>query len=256
MTTTPRAVPLVQRLIGQAGDGSVAITGGTTFDNEANLSSRFLEAIQSDFGHSLLARQEIGGELVTDTEGALWTRTMIEDARDEATIRHDARVIVAVDPPASSTGDECGIIVAAIDDQGIGSILADRSIANPQPSDWAKAVASAAKEWEADCVIAEANQGGEMVESVLRSVNSALPIKLVRASRGKVARAEPIAALYSAGRVKHRGQFPQLEDQMCGFLVGGGFAGPGRSPDRADALVWALSELMLSPQSRPGVRAI
>ena len=124
------------------------------------------------------------------------------------------------------------------------------------PERWARAAAAAAVAWDADRVVAEANQGGAMVESVLRAAEAALPVRLVHASRAKVARAEPIAALYSAGRVRHRGRFAQLEDQLCGFLVGGEYAGPGRSPDRADALVWALSELMLTHATDPRVRPL
>ncbi|MEO0700457.1 MAG: ATP-binding protein, partial [Pseudomonadota bacterium] len=122
--------------------------------------------------------------------------------------------------------------------------------------EWAAAVSAAAKHWEADRVVAEANQGGVMVESVLRAADQTLPIKLVHASRGKVARAEPVAALYTAGRVRHCGTFARLEDQLCGLMTGGEYAGPGRSPDRADALVWALSELMLVRPGQPSIRPI
>jgi len=122
------------------------------------------------------------------------------------------------------------------------------------PETWARAVADTAERFAADRVIAEANQGGAMVKSVLQAANIALPVKLVHASRGKVARAEPVAALYENGRVHHAGAFPQLEDEMCGLLIGGGYEGPGRSPDRADALVWALTELMLGKRREPQVR--
>ena len=166
------------------------------------------------------------------------------------------RVVVAVDPPASAHGDECGIIVAALGQDGLAQVLADCSLGPAPPGVWAQAVHVAAKEWSADRVIAEANQGGAMVESVLRAANHALPVKLVHATRGKVARAEPVAALYEAGRVRHCGVFAKLEDQLCGLMTGGNYAGPGRSPDRADALVWALSELMLTPSAHPSVRSI
>lgn len=255
-TTTPRAVPLVQRLIDQEGDGGVAVTRGSTFDNAANLPARFLSAIESEFAGTQLARQELAGELLRDIEGALWTRELLEQARETEPPASFRRVVVAVDPPVSDRGDECGIVVAALGEDGVARVLADCSVARARPDRWAQAVAGAAQGWNADRVVAEANQGGSMVEHVLRAADNALPVKLVHASRGKVARAEPIAALYAAGRVKHCGLFAHLEDQLCGLMIGGDYAGPGRSPDRADALVWALSELMLGHSARPSVRSI
>ena len=256
VTTTPRAVPIVQRLIDGQKNESVVLTHGSTYDNAANLPRRFLEAINSEFGGTQLARQEIAGEMLTDLEGALWRRSTIEQARDQVHSEDLRRIVVGVDPPVSSTGDECGIVVAGIGQDGIGRVLADCSISHAKPHAWAERVAKAAGEWNADRVVAEANQGGAMVESVLRAANAQLPIRLVHASRGKVARAEPVAALYEAGRVYHCGSFPALEDQLCGLLIGGEYAGPGRSPDRADALVWALTELMLGPRTNPSVRSI
>lgn len=256
VTTTPRAVPVVQRLAAQAAEGSeVVITGGKTDDN-FRLPDRFIAAITSEFGGTQLARQEIGGELLEDVEGALWTRSMVEQAREHGPVPAHARVVVAVDPPASASGDECGIIVAALGTDGIGRVLADCSLGDAAPARWAQQVADAAREWAVDRVVAEANQGGAMVESVLRAADQALPVKLVHARRGKVARAEPIAALYAAGRVRHVGMFARLEDQLCGMLAGGTFAGPGRSPDRADALVWAMTELLMGRRSVPSVRNI
>ena len=135
-------------------------------------------------------------------------------------------------------------------------MLADKSVRRATPERWARAVAGAARAWQADRVVAEANNGGEMVRSVLHAADIALPLRLVHASRGKVARAEPVAALYESGRVRHVGQLPELEDELCGLLAGGGYEGPGRSPDRADALVWALSELMLRRRGEPRVRLL
>lgn len=255
-TTTPRAVPIIQRLLNGAEKNRVVISGGSTFDNTANLPPKFLAAIDDEFGGTQLARQEIAGEMLCDLEGSLWRRSTLERARDELGNVTLQRIVVAVDPPISSSGDECGIIVAGLGEDGLARVLADCSLAKAQPTDWAKAVSNAAQQWHADRVVAEANQGGAMVESVLRASNAALPIKLVHASRGKVARAEPVAALYEAGRVRHCGPYPQLEDQMCGMLIGGDYAGPSRSPDRVDALVWALTELMLGPQANPSVRSI
>ena len=256
VTTTPRAVPLVRRLIKQQESGEVVVTCGTTHDNAGNLPVRFLEAIADEFEGSRLYRQEIDGELLADVEGALWTRMLIEQVRETEAPTAYRRVVIAVDPPASSNGDECGIIVAALGADGIARVLADCSVAQAAPDRWASAVANAAREWQADLVIAEANQGGAMVESVLRAADHTLPLRLVHASRGKVARAEPVAALYAAHKVRHVGMFPRLEDQLCGLLAGGEYAGPGRSPDRADALVWALSELLLRREARPSVRTV
>jgi phage terminase large subunit-like protein len=257
VTTTPRAVPLVQRLVAQAAaGGEVTITHGTTSDNTENLPARFIDAITSEFSGTRLARQEIDGELLEDIEGALWTRSLLEQAREQGAVPEHARVVVAIDPPASAGGDECGIVVAALGVDGIARLLADASLGGAAPTGWARRVAEAAREWGADRVVAEANQGGAMVESVLRAADQALPVKLVHAARGKVARAEPVAALYAAGRVRHVGVFARLEDQLCGLLAGGTYAGPGRSPDRADALVWAMTELMLGRTARPSVRPI
>jgi len=256
VTTTPRAVPLVQRLVRQEASGEVAIARGATEQNRDNLPARFLDAIATEFAGSQLARQEIGGELLEDIEGALWNRSMLEQARERGMRPESLRVVVAVDPPAGTNGDECGIIVAALGVDGIARILADCTIAGASPAAWADRVAVSAREWKADRVVAEANQGGAMVESVLRAADHVLPLRLVHASRGKIARAEPVAALYAAGKVRHCGTFAQLEDQLCGFLTGGTYAGPGSSPDRADALVWALSELMLRPGACPSVRSL
>jgi phage terminase large subunit-like protein len=179
---------------------------------------------------------------------------MLETCR-EAAAPELTRVVVAVDPPASSGGDACGIVIAGLGADGTGHVLADASVEKAGPERWARAVASAADAWNADRVVAEANQGGDMVRSVLRAARQSLPIKLVHASRGKAARAEPVAALYEAGRVRHAGSFPALEDELCGLVAGGAYQGPGRSPDRADALVWGLTELMLGKASEPRVRA-
>ncbi len=256
VTTTPRAVPLVRRLIDKEPSGGITMTRGSTFDNASNLPARFLQALKEDYGETQLGRQEINGELLEDVEGALWTRSLIEAARETGKVPQPRRVVVAVDPPASAKGDECGIIVAALGEDNVCRVLADCSLERAPPDQWAKAVAVAALNWSADRVVAEANQGGAMVESVLRAADAGLPVKLVHASRGKAARAEPVAALYAAGRVRHCGSFARLEDQLCGLISGGGYSGPGRSPDRADALVWAVTELMLGRSANPGVHLL
>ena len=256
-TTTPRAVPLLTRLLDEAEtQADIVVTRGRTWDNGANLPARFLAAMRRQFGTSALGRQELEGEMLTDIEGALWTRALIEQCRETMPSEPLVRMVIGVDPPASAAGDECGIVVAGITATGAGKVLADHSLAGASPEGWARAVASAMTRWQADRVVAEANQGGDMVASVLRAADCQMPVRLVHASRGKVARAEPIAALYEAGRVHHVGHFPRLEDQLCGLVTGGGYQGPGRSPDRADALVWALSELMLGQRADPSIKRL
>ena len=255
-TTTPRAVPLMRRLIDEEASGGVVVTRGSTYSNAANLPERFIKSVRGQFGGTALGRQELDGQLLTDVEGALWSRALLEKCREVFCGEPLTRVVVAVDPPASATGDECGIIVAGVAEDGIARVISDASLARASPERWARGVASVATAWKADRVVAEANQGGSMVESVLRAADCQMPIRLVHASRGKTARAEPVAALYEAGRVRHTGQFPRLEDQLCGLMAGGSYEGPGRSPDRADALVWALTELMLGRRGDPRVMQI
>ena len=245
-TTTPRAVPLVQRILASA---DLYVSGGATAENAAHLPPAFLDAMAAQYGGTLLGRQELGGELITERAGALWSRALIEACRgDGAMLDDDAltRVVVAVDPPASDSGDACGIVVAA---QLAGvhphrfAVLADASVGPCSPAQWARAVAVAAGRWCADVVVAEANNGGHMVRDVLLAADAGMPVRLVHASSHKGARAEPVSMLYEQRRVQHLGVFPALEDQLCGLMPGGAYHGPGRSPDRADALVWALSEL-------------
>ena len=259
VTTTPRPVPLVRRL---AADAHTVVTRGRTQDNRAHLSADFIAAMERDYGGTALGRQELDGELIEELEGALWTRALLERCRvrreDIAALGEApfARIVVAVDPPATSGGDACGIVVAGLGVDGRGYVIEDASLAGASPERWAARVAGAAAMHGADRVIAEANNGGEMVTSVLRAAEAGLPVRTVHASRGKAARAEPVAALYERGRVAHVGAFPELEDQMCGLLAGGGYGGPGRSPDRADALVWALSEVLLTRPGRQAIRSL
>ncbi|MFA6218950.1 MAG: terminase family protein [Erythrobacter sp.] len=260
-TTTPRPTALVRRLTAEAGRGLVHVSRGSTYDNARNLPLRFVTAMKRQYGRTALGRQELDGELLEDIAGALWNRSLLERCRQTpSSLAGEAatftRVVVGVDPPASERGDECGIVVCALEASGVAQVLADCSVTKASPERWARAVAAAASAWSADRVVAEANQGGAMVASVLRAAELSLPLKLVHASRGKAARAEPVAALYEAGRVRHAGMFAKLEDQLCGLMAGGGYEGPGRSPDRADALVWALSELMLGKGGRPRVRQV
>lgn len=273
-TTTPRSVPVLRSILAM---DRLALSRGASADNADNLSGSYIEAMQAVYGDTALGRQELGGELIADVPGALWTRGMIERCRmasggtvpppspgsgRNANDLALARVVIGVDPPASSTGDACGIVVAGVlsvpEPEGFEFVvLADASVERASPERWARAVAEAAMRWGADRIVAEANQGGEMVRRVLEAERRHLPVELRFASVGKSARAEPVALAYARGRVAHAGVFAALEDQLCGMQAGGGYAGPGRSPDRADACVWALAELMrVADLTGPRVRMV
>lgn len=254
VTTTPRPNNLMRRVMALPG---LVNTAGTTRDNP-HLPASFVAAMEEMYGGTRLGRQEIDGELVDDVAGALWTRRMIEACRIDA-CPETVRVVVAVDPPAGTpdgTGDACGIVAVALGSDGVGYVLADASVVGASPEGWARAVAGCARRFGASRVVAERNQGGTMVEHVLRAADAALPLSTVHASEGKAARAEPVATLYERGRVRHVGVFEALENEMCGLVAGGGYHGPGRSPDRADALVYALSELMLGVRGQASVRGL
>lgn len=240
LTTTPKPVPLIRQILQIPG---LVITSGSTFDNADNLPATTLAFLKSRYEGTRLGRQELEAELLEDVQGALWTGDMIDGTRRNA-VPDMKRIVVAVDPSGTAgggEGDDIGIIVAGEGQDGRFYVLEDASC-NLSPHGWARRTAHAYERWEADRVVAEKNYGGAMVEAVLRTAAKHLPVKLVTASRGKVVRAEPIAALYEQGKVSHVGRFDALEDQMAG-MTGAGYFGPGRSPDRADALVWALSEL-------------
>ncbi|WP_184065799.1 terminase large subunit domain-containing protein [Sphingosinicella soli] len=263
LTTTPRPVPLVRMLMDEAAaEQGIIVTRGRTAENTANLPAAFLAAVTEAYGGTRLGRQELDGELIEEVEGALWSRALIEQCRvravngEEAAQDAFARVVIGVDPPAGhGTGSVCGIVAAGLLGDGTIVVIEDASVAGLSPEGWARAVSGAAARHGADRVIAEVNNGGDMVARVLAAVDDALPVKSVRATRGKAIRAEPVAAQYEAGRVHHAGAFPALEDELCGLIAGGGYEGPGRSPDRADALVWAVWELM-GKSVRPGVRVV
>ncbi|HEY0270769.1 MAG TPA: terminase family protein [Sphingomonas sp.] len=254
-TTTPRPVPLLRAL---AGREDVIVTKGRTEDNRLHLPPDFLAAMAERYAGTRLGRQELDGELIGEAEGALWSRDLIERCRVRPAPAEIARVVIGVDPPAGAgaASDACGIVVVALGRDGHGYVLEDASVRGRAPEGWAAAVAAAAARHGADRIVAEANNGGAMVESVLRAADAALPVRLVHASRGKSARAEPVMLLYARGLVHHVGAFPDLEDEMAGLLLDGGYAGPGRSPDRADALVWALTALLLARAGQPGLRTL
>ncbi|TCL76161.1 terminase family protein [Rhizobium sp. BK251] len=251
VTTTPRPVPLLKRLMV---DPATALTRISTLENRKNLAPGFFDALSTRYGGTRLGRQELDGELIEDREDGLWKREAIE----AATIRFTGalrRVVVAVDPPATAGPKSCcGIVVAGIEASGRGVVLADCSVEGASPAGWAGAVAKAYRRFAADRIVAEINQGGDMVSAMLRSIDADLPVTTVRATRGKFLRAEPVAALYEQGRVAHAGRFAALEDQMCDFGPEG--LTSGRSPDRLDALVWALTALMLDVNSEPRVRGV
>jgi phage terminase large subunit-like protein len=256
VTTTPRTVALLRRIMGLAG---FTQTIGRTADNR-HLAEGVRAGAYSAYGGTRLGRQELDAELFEDFEGALWTRELIETSRcaasgEGASQRGYRRVVVGVDPPASANGDACGIIVCALRADGVGEVVADHSVGGASPEGWALKVAAAAEAWGAHRVVAEKNNGGEMVASVLRGANVSLPVRLVHAADGKSARAEPVAALFEAGRAKLAGRFPELEDEMCALVLGGGYEGKG-SPDRADAMVYAMTELMLGERrAEPRIRS-
>jgi predicted phage terminase large subunit-like protein len=243
VATTPRPTKLVRQLLVREG-GDVVVTRGTTYENRPNLAPGFFQSIVSRYEGTRLGRQELNAEILTDVPGALWKLDVIELARRERAPELQ-RIVVAIDPAISSHegSDETGIIVAGKDASGNGYVLEDLS-GRYQPADWAKTAISAYHAHRADRIVAEVNNGGEMVENTLRTIDPNVPYSAVHASRGKFTRAEPIAALYEQNKVHHIGSFPSLEDQMTGFTadIDRGKLG---SPDRVDALVWALSELII-----------
>jgi phage terminase large subunit-like protein len=242
ITTTPRPIPLLRKLMH---DPAIAVSKAATMSNAENLAPGFIERLFARYGGTRLGRQEIDGEMIEERADALWSRALIESARVD-NVPALQRIAVAIDPPASSTqrADQCGLVVAGIDKDGVVYILEDASISAARPQKWARAAIALYHKHEADCLVAEVNQGGEMVEAVIREADAAVPVTQVRATRGKYLRAAPVAQLYEQGRVKHAQPFPHLEDEMCAFGPDGL---PGsRSPDRLDALVWAVTALALT----------
>lgn len=245
VTTTPRAIPLLTRLAADAAAAG-AVTRGATADN-LNLPPAWVARMEAAYRGTRKGREELDGELIAEAEGALWTRDLIERCRvaavaDGAGFR---RIVVAVDPPASATGDACGIVACALGADGIGYVVGDHSARGLSPEGWSATVVAAARAWGADCVVVEANQGGDMATSVLKTADPALPVRPVWARYGKGDRAEPVAMLFETGRAKLAGGFAALEDELCALTRGGGWTGAGRSPDRADAMVWGLTALLL-----------
>jgi len=238
VTTTPRPIELIKSIV-SGGDGRVKVTSGRTADNFLNLAPAFVDKLTKKYGGTRLGRQELEAEILGDLPGALWSMTTLDTYRKK-TAECD-RIVVAVDPAASNNpdSDEHGIIVAGREGQE-GRILEDATMQG-SPTEWARRTVSLYRSWQADAVVVEVNQGGDMVKHTLLTIDPHVNVIEVRASRGKHVRAEPIAALYEQGRIAHVGAFPELESQMTQMTIHG-FEGVG-SPDRVDALVWALSEL-------------
>jgi phage terminase large subunit-like protein len=290
VTTTPKGSALLERLVAAA-EAAGTLCRGRMADN-LNLPAAFVAGMEAAYRGTRKGREELDGELVAEVEGALWTRELLERCRvilpgtgrgtaegggggsvqdsgpPPSALRAAtspsrggfARIVIGVDPPASAEGDACGIVACAVDGptgsgEAIGYVLGDHSVRGLSPEGWASAVVAAAEAWGADCAIVEKNQGGDMVKAVLRAADAGLPVRPVFARFGKGDRAEPVAMLFETGRVRLAGSFPALEDELCGMVRGGGYAGPGRSPDRADAMVWALTELLLGKERvAPAVR--
>lgn len=246
ISTTPKPIPLLKSILASP---STVVTRASTMDNCANLDASTLAYLRDRYGNTSLGRQELDGELVEDSEGALWRRTLIEGSR-VSRAPELRRVVVGIDPAASSgrNSDQTGIVAVGIDHAKHAFVLEDAS-GKYSPQAWATKAVELYRRHRADRLVIETNMGGEMAEHVLRTVMPAAPIKRVHATRGKVLRAEPVVALYEQGRVHHVGNFFALEDQMCSWIPG-----EGSSPDRVDALVWCCTELMLG-NSRPAYRA-
>jgi phage terminase large subunit-like protein len=251
ITTTPRPTKLIRDLIDNP---ECVVTRGSTYENRENLAPAFFTQIVRKYEGTRLGRQELEAEVLEDTPGALWSHKMIDAAR-HTRLPEQQRIVVAIDPAVTSgeDADETGIVVAGkAGDQGY--VLADYS-GRYTPREWAQRAIAAYQEFDADRIVAEVNNGGEMVEATVRMVDPDVPFTAVRASRGKVVRAEPVAALYEQARIHHVGAFPALEDQMCAFTTDFDRAAAGYSPDRVDALVWALTELMVEAVPYTGLMA-
>ena len=248
VATTPRPTKLIRELLAREGR-DVVVTRGSTYENRANLAPGFFDQVIRKYEGTRLGRQELNAELLEDTPGALWSLGLIEANR--VMVQPDlVRVVVAIDPAVTSgeEADETGILVVGKDQQGHGYVLSDIS-GRYAPTEWAKMAIAAYRNHKADRIVAEVNNGGEMVENTLRMLDSNIAFTAVHASRGKVTRAEPVSALYEQGRAHHVGTFPQLEDQMTNFTSDFDRAVAGYSPDRVDALVWAFTELLVEPMN-------
>ena len=250
VTTTPRPITLLKKLLV---DDSVIVTRGSTLENKVNLSSRFLDQVTRLYGGTRLGRQELDGQLIDDVPGALWSRAMIENCRVVQIPQLD-RIIVAVDPPvtAGANADACGIVAVGMSPSKKAYVLADHSCQGLSPAGWAERAVALYDAVGADRIVAEVNNGGDLVENLIRQIAPNVSYASVRATRGKIVRAEPVAALYEQDRVHHTACFTELEDEMCSYTGEKGQP----SPDRLDALVWAIASLMLDMGRDPRIRKL
>jgi phage terminase large subunit-like protein len=246
VTTTPRNIAALKTMLDAR---ETRTTRSATRDNETNLAPGFVDALEARYAGTRLGRQELDGDLIDDNESAVWKRDWIEAGRVAHAPVLD-RIVVAIDPPAGLGGDDCGIVVAGRAPDGQYYVLADRSVGGLTPTGWAERAVAVYDEFQADRLVAEANQGGEMVRTLLKQASKLAPVDLVHATRDKKTRATPIAALYERGEAHHVRAFAELEDQMCQF------DGTGPSPDRMDALVWALTDLASGERAEPKVRSL
>jgi phage terminase large subunit-like protein len=262
VTTTPRPISLLEKI---RADPWTVTTRGKTNDN-INLDEKTIEVLTATYGGTRIGRQELDGELLKDVEGALWTWDMIEKARVSPVSPTPLsqggkglldRIVVGVDPPAGvgEKAGACGIVVAGALGRKL-YVLEDATVRGVRPEGWANRVAAAALRWGATTIVAEANNGGAMVKSVLDAAGALLKVRLVHASLGKSARAEPVALRFEAGQAFLAGSFPELEAELAGLQAGGGYQGPGRSPDRADAMVWAMTALCETRSGVPRIRRL
>jgi len=244
ITTTPRPIKLIKQLID---DKDTIVTRASTFDNTAYLAEGFIKRITSRFEGRAIGRQELFAEIIEEAAGALWTRELLERQRLPTDQAYEyMQIVIGVDPPAKSgaKADECGIVVAARRIGGDLHVLADLSSQGESPGQWAQRVVTGYRQFKANRIVAEVNNGGDMVVEVLRQADANLPVRKVTATRGKFLRAEPVAAAYERGRVYHIGAFAKLEDQLCSLTPDFDRRIAGYSPDRADALVWAITDLI------------
>lgn len=243
VTTTPRPIPVLKEILAAS---TTVVTRGVTLDNQANLAASFIKTIMDKYSGTRLGRQELSAEILDDVPDALWTRAALDrDRRKPNEVPTLKRIVVAVDPAAKKNempedGAATGIVVAGIGEDNRGYVLDDQTC-RESPNGWARMAVACFDRYQADCIVGEINNGGEMVEATVRAVRPTVPFREVHASKGKWTRAEPVAALYEQGRVSHVGTFASLEDEMVNFGPNG-MAGDA-SPDRVDALVWALTQL-------------
>ena len=252
VTTTPRPLPMLKAIMN---DPATVITRAATVANAAHLAPAFIAEMERRYAGTALGRQELMGEIVDEQSGSLWRRDWIERHRVKECPELTS-IVVAVDPPVTATAnsDACGIVVAGLGADGRAYIAADRSLQGREPHVWARAAVRAYQEFMADRVVAEVNQGGDLVIAILRQIDETVAVRTVRATRGKWLRAEPVAALYAEGRIAHVGLHATLEEQMLAFGADG--LSRGRSPDRVDALVWAITDLMLDRAAAPSIRQL